>query len=105
MLLMPQSGVSHHSLTIFSGSFSTSDESQGKWTTEQEEGAGVGYGSQKTHLGLDVTQGLLNLPQPQESTLRKMSSLSLLLRRLAVKGISSGRSFTRCHRFIRYGSL
>lgn len=71
MLLIPQCEVSHHLLTIFSGSFSTSDESQGKWTTEQEEGAGVGYGSQKTHLRLDVTQGLLNLLQPQESTLRK----------------------------------
>ncbi len=29
------------------------------------------YGSQRTHLRLDVTQGLLNLPEPQESTLRK----------------------------------
>lgn len=103
MLLMPQSEVSHHLLTIFSGSFSTSDESQGKWTTEQEEGAGVGYGSQKTHLRTGCNTGApKSTPAPREYP-QKMSSLSLLLQRLAVKDISSGRSFTHCHCFIRCG--
>lgn len=29
------------------------------------------YGLQRAHLKLDVTQGLLNLPVPQENTPRK----------------------------------
>lgn len=32
---------------------------------------GEAYGSQRAHLRLDVTQGLLNLSKPRENTLRK----------------------------------
>ena len=45
--------------------------------TEQEVymnhtlGWGEAYGSQRAHLRLDVTQGLLNLLGPRENTLRK----------------------------------
>lgn len=85
MLLVPQFEVFHHFHHFFpNGSFWTSDESLGEQMTEQEvymnhvkkkSVGGVGgkeaYGSQRAHLRLDVTQGLLNLLVPLENTPRK----------------------------------
>lgn len=77
--------------------------------TEQEvfmiNAWGEAYGSQRAHLKLDVTQGLLNLSEPQREYPQKMSSLSVLLPQLAVKDISSDQHLNHCHRFICYGSV
>lgn len=58
----------------------------------------------REHLRLDVTQGLLNLSEPQGNPLRKWA-LSVLLLQLAVKDISSRRNLNHCHRFICRGSV
>ena len=61
------------------------------WTRGLHELCTGGHMVRREHLRLDVTQGLLNLAEPRENTLRKWALYLLLLPQLAVKDISSRR--------------